>query len=311
MAVVIDGTTGITTPALDSEGNLEYSGTLTGGTGVVNIGSGQVYKDASGNVGVGTSSPGHRLELVKSDPASLGAIARFYHGPASNRSIEFGASSISPFPLYIQGRESGSATNDMTLQPEGGNLLVGTTSQVTVNGAIRSVSKAGTYGMVIHDVGNNTAMMAFIGSNNVQVGSIISSTTATAYNTSSDYRLKEDAQPVLNPINRLMQLKPINFAWKVDGSRVDGFLAHEAQAVVPEAVTGTKDAMRDEEYEKTPAVTDDDGNVVTPAVMDTRSVPDYQGIDQSKLVPLLTAALQEQQTIITDLKARIEQLESK
>jgi len=110
---------------------------------------------------------------------------------------------------------------------------------------------------------------------------------------------------------------------------VDGFLAHEAQAVVPEAVTGTKDAMRDEEYAVTPAVyedvvipavLDEDGNeveaerteqqLVTEAVMGTRSVPDYQGIDQSKLVPLLTAALQEALTEITDLKARVASLEA-
>jgi hypothetical protein len=68
--------------------------------------------------------------------------------------------------------------------------------------------------------------------------------------------------------------------------------------------------MRDEEYEVTPAVLDDDGNVVTEAVMGTRSVPDYQGIDQSKLVPLLTAALQEALTEISDLKARVTALEA-
>ena len=83
---------------------------------------------------------------------------------------------------------------------------------------------------------------------------------------------------------------------------VNGFLAHELAEVVPEAVTGTKDAMRDEEYEVTPAVVDDEGNETTAAVMGTRSVPDMQGIDQSKLVPLLTATIQE-------LIARIEALE--
>ena len=139
-------------------------------------------------------------------------------------------------------------------------------------------------------------------------GSISTSGSATAYNTSSDYRLKEDAVPMTGATERVKALRPINFAWKVDGSRTDGFLAHEAQEVVPEAVHGTKDAMRDEEYEVTPAVEevrDEDGNVTTEAVaavMGTRSVPDYQGIDQSKLVPLLTATIQE-------LIARIEALE--
>jgi len=101
---------------------------------------------------------------------------------------------------------------------------------------------------------------------------------------------------------RVLALKPVNFEWISDGTRVDGFLAHEAQAVVPEAVTGTKDAMMDEEYEVTPAVLDADGNETKPAVMGTRSVPDLQGIDQSKLVPLLVASLQEALARITALE---------
>jgi hypothetical protein len=109
---------------------------------------------------------------------------------------------------------------------------------------------------------------------------------------------------------RVLALKPVNFEWISSGDRVDGFLAHEAQAVVPECVTGTKDAMRDEQYEVTAAVLDADGMVVTEAVMGTRSVPDYQGIDQSKLVPLLTAALQEALTEISALKVRVAALEA-
>jgi hypothetical protein len=103
-----------------------------------------------------------------------------------------------------------------------------------------------------------------------QVGSINVTTTTTAYNTSSDYRLKENVTAVADGIIRLQQLKPSRFNFIADpGKTVDGFIAHEAQAVVPECVTGTKDEV------------DADGN------------PVYQGIDQSKLVPLLTAALQE------------------
>ena len=166
------------------------------------------------------------------------------------------------------------------------------------------------------------------------VGTISITSSATAYNTSSDYRLKEDDAPMTGATERVKALRPINFAWKVDGSRVDGFFAHEAQDVVPECVTGTKDAMKNEEYEVTPAVYEDvttpaveavldkDGVVITAAVeevteffliseavTDTRLVPDYQGIDQSKLVPLLTAALQEAITKIEALTTRIETLE--
>ena len=145
---------------------------------------------------------------------------------------------------------------------------------------------------------------------NGNVGRIETSGFSTSYSTSSDYRLKTDAQPMTGASARVQALNPVNFEWISDGTRVDGFLAHEAQAVVPEAVTGTKDAMRDEEYEVTPAVLDDDGNVVTEAVMGTRSVPEYQGIDQSKLVPLLTAALQEALTKIDDLETRLVALEA-
>ena len=110
-------------------------------------------------------------------------------------------------------------------------------------------------------------------------------------------------------IDRLKELKPSRFNFKADTeTTVDGFLAHEAQEVVPEAVHGTKDAMVDEEYEVTPAVMDGE-TVVTEAVMGTRSVPDYQGIDQSKLVPLLVASLQEAVAKIEALEARVTALE--
>ena len=119
------------------------------------------------------------------------------------------------------------------------------------------------------------------------VGTISVTTTTTAYNTSSDYRLKENVTPVSDGITRLQQLKPSRFNFiAAPGHTVDGFLAHEAQVVVPECVTGIKDEV------------DADGN------------PQYQGIDQSKLVPLLTAALQEAIGEIESLKARVAALET-
>jgi hypothetical protein len=149
------------------------------------------------------------------------------------------------------------------------------------------------------------------------VGNIIISGSTTSYATSSDYRLKENVTPITDALSRLNQLKPSRFNFIADADRtVDGFIAHEVEDIVPEAISGEKDAMRDEEFELTPrveAVIDEDGNVITEAVeavMETRSVPDYQGIDQSKIVPLLTAAIQEQQTIIADLITRLEALEA-
>ena len=132
-------------------------------------------------------------------------------------------------------------------------------------------------------------------------GSITNGTTSTAYNTSSDYRLKENVVPMSGATAQTKLLKPCNFDWIVGGN-TNGFLAHELAEVVPEAVTGTKDAMMDEEYEVTPAVLDDEGNETTAAVMGTRSVPDMQGIDQSKLVPLLVKTIQELEARITALE---------
>jgi len=118
------------------------------------------------------------------------------------------------------------------------------------------------------------------------VGSIQVTTSSTSFNTSSDYRLKENVVPLIGAVDRLNQLQVHRFNFIADpGKTVDGFIAHEAQAVVPECVTGEKDAV------------DDDGN------------PVYQGIDQSKLVPLLTAALQEALGRIETLEAKVAALE--
>jgi len=123
--------------------------------------------------------------------------------------------------------------------------------------------------------------------NGLTKGSITVSGSTVAYNTSSDYRLKENVIPMTGSIDRLKALKPSKFNFIADATTtVDGFLAHEAGEVVPECATGDKDAV------------DELGN------------PDYQGIDQSKLVPLLTGALQEAITEIEALKTRIETLEN-
>ena len=122
---------------------------------------------------------------------------------------------------------------------------------------------------------------------NGDVGSIDTSGSATSYNTSSDHRLKEAVVDMTGAIARVKQLTPkrFNFIADPDDTTVDGFLAHEAQAVVPEAVTGTHNEV------------DDDGNAV------------MQGIDHGKLVPLLTAALKESITKIEALEARVTALE--
>jgi hypothetical protein len=140
-------------------------------------------------------------------------------------------------------------------------------------------------------------------------GAINVTTSGTAYTTSSDYRLKENVVPMTGSIDRLKELKPSRFNFKaVADKTVDGFLAHEAQEVVPESVVGTKDAMMTEEYEITPAVMDG-GTVITEAIMGVREVEQHQSIDQSKLVPLLVASLQEAVAKIEALEARVTALE--
>jgi len=129
---------------------------------------------------------------------------------------------------------------------------------------------------------SNGNIVVFRRGTSTAVGTISVTTTATAYNTSSDYRLKENVVPLTGAADRLNQLQVHRFNFIADpDTTVDGFLAHEAQAIVPECVTGEKDAV------------DDEGN------------PVYQGIDQSKIVPLVVAALQEALAEIETLKARL------
>ena len=171
----------------------------------------------------------------------------------------------------------------------GTGVLNGTSSNSTVNTLV--VKRIGDGKLIEFSTGGFSP-----------VGGIETSFGSTSYLTSSDYRLKENDVPMVDALARVKALRPINFAWKSNDRRVDGFLAHELQEVVPEAVSGTKDAMREEEYEMSPSVVNAEGIETTAAVRGTRDVPQYQGIDQSKLVPLLTAAIQE-------LIARIEVLE--
>ena len=195
-----------------------------------------------------------------------------------------------------------------------GTLCIGTASDhgtgdiISVSGAahimeIQNTSTAGHRTMTLKHArasgGTSAEQIVFEEAGGGAVGSIQSTGSATSYNTSSDYRLKENVVAISDGITRLKTLKPSRFNFKADAkTTVDGFLAHEVTAV-PEAITGTKDA------------------VVTQAMIDageyTADKLDqeiHQGIDQSKLVPLLTAALQEAVAKIEALETKVAALEA-
>lgn len=166
-------------------------------------------------------------------------------------------------------------------QPDSGYGL--TVKSGSVNGAVyvRSATASSAPALTISTgLGTDTAFTVakFYASTSTLVGSITCSTTSTSYTTSSDYRLKDNVQPMQNALATVAQLNPVTYTWKSDGSAGQGFLAHELQAVVPDCVTGTKDEV------------DAEGN------------PVYQGIDTSFLIATLTKAVQE-------LTAKVEALE--
>ncbi len=222
----------------------------------------------------------------------------------------------------------GNVTERMRIDSSG-RLLVAATSSFGNGGVVQIDAtaygsnlnglnvKSGVSSYAIVSYAASQQHIYFTEDGSAAVGNITSNGSSTSYNTTSDYRLKEDWQPMSGSIDRLKALNPVNFAWKADGSRVDGFLAHEAAEVVPEAVTGEKDAV-----EAIGNVTDAEGTVVQENVLEpaelaegqtwtkTEDRPVYQGIDQAKLVPLLTAALQEAVSKIEALETRIAALEA-
>ncbi|MBB3858869.1 hypothetical protein GGQ88_000109 [Novosphingobium hassiacum] len=152
--------------------------------------------------------------------------------------------------------------------------------------------------------------------NGVGVGGISTNGSSTSYSTSSDYRLKDDLKPLTGALDRILSLPVYDFRWKTTGERAHGFMAHEYGEVIRGGATGKKDGMREEIVIVEPAVEpvfDEAGGLVTPgveAVTRTELVPDYQGIDQSKVTPDLVGAVQEMAGIIEELRARVAALEA-
>jgi hypothetical protein len=261
--------------------------------------------DSSGNLGIGTSSPATKLDV--NGPASvtsftgttrLGVTTRGSTGTTDYSGVDFIGGNLTTPVARIAALTTGGGstlsfgtsnsygsgiTNTAMTIDSSGNLLIGVTSfsngvnGKSIDGNVFNSSRSPT----------TSANHAEFRNPNGQVGTISTSGTSTTYSTSSDYRLKENIAPMTGALATVALLKPCTYTWKTDGADGQGFIAHELAEVVPDAVVGEKDEV------------DAEGN------------PRYQGIDTSFLVATLTAAIQEQQAIITELKARVEALENK
>ena len=176
--------------------------------------------------------------------------------------------------------ESNNISNMFLVDGGTDKIFINTSSTISGSSAYLQIKNTYTRtGMSLES--NNTAAHHSITFHNPngQVGSINTSGSSTVYNTSSDYRLKENVNYDFDATTRLKQLRPARFNFIADAdTTVDGFIAHEVSSVVPEAISGEKDAV------------DEDGT------------PEYQGIDQSKLVPLLVKTIQELEARITTLE---------
>jgi hypothetical protein len=254
--------------------------------------------NSSGNVGIGTTSPQRKVSIVGADGASgqtegNSRTSLFLDNNGANYLSIFTSTSGDGGVFFS---DNGSNNGGMVYETSNdalyfkannaermritsaGELLVGkTASSQTVAGCeLRPDSAyfAQTGTALYTNMISGTGVTVQFRQAASPVGSISVTASATAYNTSSDYRLKENIAPMTSALTTVSQLKPVTYKWKKDGSNGQGFIAHELQAVMPDCVTGEKDAV------------DADGN------------PEYQGVDVSFLVATLTAAIQEAKALI-------------
>ena len=296
----VAGTNTITLPASTGTVALTANPTFTGAVTATTVtspsataltiqsaGTTAMTIDTSQNVGIGTSSPSSRLQVS--------------NGASGLAEIQL-ASNVQAFSIGTGGSTSGYGVSalyfyDKTANTErmridsSGNLLVGTASSSISNvDAFSWIKGIGAYSQYQHSSGavSGNFYIGFYYNGGAAIGSITQNgTTAVSYNTSSDYRLKENVTPMTNGLATVSALKPVIYDWVSDKSQGEGFIAHELQSVIPLAVTGEKDAV------------DEEGNIKP------------QGVDYSKIVVHLVAALQELSAKNDALEARLAALEAK
>jgi hypothetical protein len=290
MSVVINGTTGITNDGGYTGDGVVFADTTPANTLVTTTG---------GNVGIGTSSPSTRFEAN----TGAGGTQNIATIRSSNVQLKIGTTDVGNGEVTYNAfpTSNSSAAGAHVWQSGGteraridssGSWLVATTSSSIHNSTTRglaynpvswlSITSQNESLLLTPQVAGGVAR--FYLANTGEKGSISISSGGVSYNTSSDYRLKHDIAPMTGALEKVAALKPVTYRWNADGSDGQGFIAHELQEVVPDAVVGKKDAV------------DAEGN------------PQYQGIDTSFLVATLTAAIQEQQAIITDQDVKMGQL---
>ena len=274
--------------------------------GVSNTAGGAVFK-------VGSSSNNGELSLNSVNAGS--DIVSYNRSNGTYHPLNYYAGSHNTF---IAGNTVWSVDANGHIKTQHGNT--GGYAQTSGSGGIAIVNDQGSIGCSlisvtnaargwsnfyvnrIHTTGQDTRFMQFSVNGSGATGYIrLASASTMTYGTSSDYRLKENVVYDWDATTRLKQLKPARFNFILDGDDVvqDGFMAHEVSDIVPLAVQGTKDAMKEEDYEVTPAVYDSEGNETEAAVMGTRTAIDPQGIDHSMLVPLLVKTIQELEARLT------------
>jgi len=299
-----DTNTGIFFPAADTIGFAE------GGAEVMRI-------DSDGDVGIGNTSPSRRL-YVQFDNATTWSTTDF--DKTSNQlylrnadtttnaftGIQFGVGANGEAAIAALrtgdgesaiafGTRGGGSRAERARITSGGDFVLGATTNSGYNFRVSAGNKyaAGFENssgnipitcQIVSGSGSQTFITFYNGTTNT--GYINTTGTNTLYTSISDYRLKENIQPMTNALTAVAQLRPCTYTWKSDGSDGQGFIAHELQSVVPDCVTGEKDAV------------DADGN------------PKYQGIDTSFLVATLTAAIQELKAELDTTKARLAALEA-